>query len=91
VSRLLLLANIKGIEPLTHRLKGDSSTIELYVNLTEDVLDKWARNLLSYTIPHTLVGFRWYYLPSSCFHERARPLLALRAARPWLPTSDYCG
>lgn len=77
-----------NLEPIA----SDAIALPLsYIRLTEDVLDKWARNLLGYMIPHTLVSFRWYYSPSSYVDERARPLLALRAVHPWLPTSDYYG
>ena len=36
-----------------------------YFIMTEDVLDKWARNLLGYKIPHTFIGFRWWLLTIS--------------------------
>ena len=57
--------------------------------LTEDVLDKRARYLLGYTIPHTFISFRWYYLLSPYVSEHACPLLVPHVDRPWLPTSDY--
>jgi hypothetical protein len=55
-------------------------------NLTEDVLDKWARNLLGYKIPHTFVDFPWWVLAIYMLW-RPRPAVTRTSCRPPLATN----
>lgn len=50
------------------------------------MLDKWARTLLRYTIPHTFVGFPWWVLTISTL-SRTRLSVTCTSCRPPLATN----